>query len=227
MNRKKYKQRKEKLLEINRENLLKLLREEWDEIERAHEKKERREMLYHHTKEIGAVLAKSILVLAALGGTLAIAAVAPNIFAAIGRDSRQKRFFQAKEFKKTVARLKEKKLININHDRFIKLTPEGLARVAKITFNDLKIEKPKKWDGQWRIVIFDIPDRHEWSRDSFRKKLQEMGFLHLQKSVFVIPHPCLDEIKFLASFFNISSYIHFLETGAISNEEILKEHFDL
>lgn len=227
MKRKKYEKRRKKSLEGHRQELLWLLQKEWGEVERTHKKKELREKLYQYTKETGAVLAKTILVLAAIGGALTIAAVAPNIFAAAGRISGHRRFFHAKGLKKAVTRLREQKLIRVNNDEFIELTPRGLLRVANIAFDDLKIERPLKWDGLWRVVIFDIPDKHKWSRDGFRRKLRELGFLHLQKSVFVTPCPCLEEIKFLSSFFNIADYVHFLETSAISNNVALREHFSL
>jgi hypothetical protein len=227
MRRKKYEKRRKESLDGHREELLELLRKEWGEVERTHQKKELREKLYRYTKETGVVLAKTILVLAAVGGALTIAAVAPNIFAVAGRMSGQRRFFHDKEFKKAAARLREQKLIRVNNDKSIELTQKGLFRVANIAFGDLKIKKPPKWDGLWRVVIFDIPDKHKWSRDSFRRKLRELGFLHLQKSVFVTPYPCLAEIKLLSSFFNIADYTHFLQTSIVSNDGVLRKHFKL
>src|SRR3990167_4036341 len=38
------------------------------------------------------------------------------------------------------------------------------------------LKKDKKWDGKWRIVIFDIPETERRMRNFFRKKLAEIGF---------------------------------------------------
>ena len=58
----------------------------------------------------------------------------------------------------------------------------------------------KKWDGWWRIVIFDIIETKSWVRDRLRRKLLELGFGAWQKSVYVSPHDVAEDMKeFLAS----------------------------
>ncbi len=68
----------------------------------------------------------------------------------------------------------------------------------------LKIKKPKKWDGKWRIVIFDISQLKKVYRELFRSKLKELGFYQLQKSVWIVPFDCQDEIELLREFFGLS-----------------------
>jgi phenylacetic acid degradation operon negative regulatory protein len=58
----------------------------------------------------------------------------------------------------------------------------------------------KKWDGWWRIVIFDIAVTKNWLRDKLRRKLNELGFGRWQASVYVSPHDVAEDMKeFLAS----------------------------
>ena len=58
----------------------------------------------------------------------------------------------------------------------------------------------KKWDGWWRIVIFDIAVTKNWLRDKLRRKLNELGFGQWQASVYVSPHDVAEDMKeFLAS----------------------------
>jgi len=53
----------------------------------------------------------------------------------------------------------------------------------------------EKWDGWWRIVIFDIEEKNRYARDMIRKKLIELGFGMWQKSVYITPHPVAEEIN--------------------------------
>lgn len=57
-----------------------------------------------------------------------------------------------------------------------KLTEEG---------RDIMGSENEKWDGKYRIVIFDIPEQKRLIRDLFRRNLKKWGFKHLQKSVWI------------------------------------------
>ena len=62
----------------------------------------------------------------------------------------------------------------------LKLTQKGK--------NQLLIKKSlenKIWDGKYRVVSFDIPEKHRKVRDAFRHRLKEWGFKALQKSTWV------------------------------------------
>jgi len=91
----------------------------------------------------------------------------------------------------------------------------------------MSINIPARWDKKWRIVIFDIPEKFKAAREALRKKLKELGFTELQKSVWAFPYPCENEIKFLAEFFEISQYVRVLAVENISMDADLKLHFDL
>ena len=53
----------------------------------------------------------------------------------------------------------------------------------------------KKWDGYWRLVIFDIREKKRWKRESLRNKLKSLGFGLWQRSVYVSPHDFSLEIN--------------------------------
>lgn len=40
------------------------------------------------------------------------------------------------------------------------------------------------WDGKWRVVIWDIPEKRRMARDLLRYKLKQLGFSQLQKSIW-------------------------------------------
>ncbi|MBU0619346.1 CRISPR-associated endonuclease Cas2 [Patescibacteria group bacterium] len=53
----------------------------------------------------------------------------------------------------------------------------------------------KPWDGFWRLLIFDIPERKRHLRDQVRAKLNELGFAMIQRSVYISPHDFGDDLK--------------------------------
>ncbi|OGK42260.1 hypothetical protein A2954_04595 [Candidatus Roizmanbacteria bacterium RIFCSPLOWO2_01_FULL_37_12] len=57
-----------------------------------------------------------------------------------------------------------------------------------------KLEE-KKWDGWWRIVIFDIEEKKKYLRDRVREKLLGLGFGKWQESVYISPHPMAEEMN--------------------------------
>ena len=47
------------------------------------------------------------------------------------------------------------------------LSDEGRRCALNARFNIVAIEKPARWDGRWRIVMFDIPERLGNVRSAF------------------------------------------------------------
>lgn len=82
---------------------------------------------------------------------------------------------------------------NINGEIYIKFISK-----ADNFFNEkisLKKLSKKKWDGFWRLVIFDIKETNKSTRDLLRKKLKQLGFVMWQESVYITPHPINNEIN--------------------------------
>ena len=107
------------------------------------------------------------------------------------------------------------------------LTKKGNEYALEHKIDEIEIKKPKVWDRKWRIVIFDIPEKRRIARDALRNKLQKLGFKELQKSVFVFPYPCEEEMEFIVEFFKIRWYVRYAEISKVTNEEELKLHFEL
>lgn len=107
------------------------------------------------------------------------------------------------------------------------LTEKGKLRAMQFKVNDMEIKRSKRWDGKWRIVVFDIPEKIRAARDALRIKLCKLGFYELQKSVFIYPFECRDEIDFVAEVFQIRQHVRFGVLEHITNEAELIKHFDL
>jgi len=107
-----------------------------------------------------------------------------------------------------------------------KLTKKGIARLEQIQIRE-SIKK-QKWDGLWRIVIFDITEDKRAVRDAVRRKLKIFGFYPLQKSVFVFPFDCQKEILALTNFFEAEDNIeHIIAKSLGGREQKVREFFNL
>ncbi len=106
------------------------------------------------------------------------------------------------------------------------LSDKGKLKTLNYHFEEMRINF-ENWDKKWRIVIFDIPEKLRKGRDAIRDKLKKLGFYELQKSAFVIPYDCKDEIEFLVEFFDLKKYVRFGTLDSIDNEIHLKKIFGL
>ncbi len=84
--------------------------------------------------------------------------------------------------------------------------------------------KRAPWDKKWRVVIFDIPQELHKVRIKFRKKLKNLGFYMLQKSVFIFPYECEEELGNMCQYLKISDYVDVLlaERPGFKEDELLK-----
>lgn len=105
------------------------------------------------------------------------------------------------------------------------LTNKGKLKATHYYFKNI-IKNKVRWDGKYRLVMFDIPEKFKKERDRFRHQLKEFGFYELQKSVFVFPLDCKKEINFLIDFFNFKDHVNYgiLE---LENDDNLRKFFKL
>ena len=137
-----------------------------------------------------------------------------------------------KYFRRTLRRIRDKKLIKVVQKDgidFLEITRLGKKELLKYDIDDLEIKKPKIWDKKWRMVIFDIPEKYRNARMFLSKKLKEIGFFPLQKSVFIYPYECENEIDFIREFFGVEKFVILLHVPMMGDyyDLILKRHFNL
>ena len=56
----------------------------------------------------------------------------------------------------------------------------------------------RRWDGRWRLALFDVPETRTVVRNRLRRYLQSRGFGYLQNSVWITPDPIREERALLA-----------------------------
>ena len=184
-------------------------------------------------KERYGEIAKQILVAIGVAGVVVLAAAAPGVlYAAKLFDKGQGRFRKKDRTQKTsqaIRRLQKNRLLIIKEKKgkfVVELTREGKRKFKEIQFERLQIIKPPQWDKKWRIVIFDIPDKSfKRARDVLRGKLKEWEFYPLQKSVWVCPWPCENEIQLVAELYGIAPYVNIVVAEKILDDLSVRKHF--
>jgi phenylacetic acid degradation operon negative regulatory protein len=63
---------------------------------------------------------------------------------------------------------------------------------------DPQVQWTRKWDGRWRLVLFDVPVGQNARREKLRRYLRSRAFGCLQGSVWVTPDPLQGECEILA-----------------------------
>ncbi len=107
------------------------------------------------------------------------------------------------------------------------LTEAGKQKALTYTVDEMEIKKPKVWDKKWRFVLYDIHDSLKPVRDAFRDHIKQLGFYEFQRSVFIHPYDCKNEIDFLIELHDIRHSVRLVTATEIDNEPHLKEIFSL
>ena len=108
---------------------------------------------------------------------------------------------------------------------FFHLTPKGKLQILKYLHLE-KIRK-KKWDGRWRVIIFDIPETLRKWRGYIRNELKGLGFMPLQESVYLTPFPVTEELERFLKKWNLRKYFRYLTVTELDNDLEFKDFFGL
>lgn len=172
---------------------------------------------------VGAFLAGSILI----PGLPLVAK--PFIDTKRKKEANEWKRFNTWRLKQVVKRLQAQKYIEVaetSDGHVVRITEKGKQRLLQYDLGTLSITN-KKLDGKWRIIIYDVQDAHRSSRDLFRKTLRKLDFFQLQKSVYLTPYPCNDEIEYLRQVCSIGTEVIVLTVSGLENEQAYKEYFGI
>lgn len=136
------------------------------------------------------------------------------------------RFNQA-ALKRNIKRLQQQKvveIVNVNGTDVVKLTSKGRTKCFKFKLEEISLKK-QKWDGKWRIIMYDISKHKKNQQSAFRAVIKRINILLLQKSVYVTPYPCAKEIAYLREYFEISDDVILIQADAIENETAYRAYF--
>jgi predicted transcriptional regulator len=122
----------------------------------------------------------------------------------------------AKDFYNYLFRLEQQELI-LKTEKSVTITEEG----RKI----LKQLAPAK-DGIWKLVIFDIPEKHKYVRSVLRGKLKQLHFKKWQNSIWVSPYELSSEIEKELDDLGKKFFVRLIKTTQINHIESLQKLFE-
>ena len=110
----------------------------------------------------------------------------------------------------------------------IKLTELGLKKLQerqqkqkeKVLLN--KKVSNEKWDGKWRIVVFDIPEVNKRIRGVLRETLKVLEFKPLQRSVWISKNNFTTDLREWVNDLGLSDFILIFETKDLGLKPILQ-----
>ena len=174
---------------------------------------------------------QALLAAVALTGVVLVATIAPNAPAVLAKLPSVKRAQLRYRYRTALGRLVAQGYIAFEKrdgKQYARITEEGSKILAfeqeKARLSNIK---KKRWNGRWRVVIFDVPERRRVVRDRLRDIMKEVGFVRLQDSVWVFPYDCEDFITLLKAELKIGVAILYMVVEHIENDKYLREHFGL
>ena len=181
-------------------------------------------------KKLGPTSKKILLLLE--GGLALSLTRRPDIyFSIVKKIAKEWKKINERSLRDSIRKLYKSKMIDFRENQdgtvLTVLTNKGKKQILKYDIDKIEIKKPARWDKLWRLVVFDIPEDKNLGRKALAAKLKELGFYPMQKSVYIYPYECKDEIDFITEIFELSPYVRFLRVKDIDIELDLKERFYL
>jgi CRISPR-associated endonuclease Cas2 len=157
-------------------------------------------------------------------GIIGIALVAPNVLVAMKKlglfpHPRQKESINASK-----DNLIKKKFLELRNGK-LHITNKGKGYLSRNSFYKRIQDKKKKWDGRWRVLIFDIEEKERFVRDQIRNTLVAIGFMRLQNSVWIYPYDCEDLITLLKADLEVGKEVLYMIVEELEQDESIRSYF--
>jgi len=169
-----------------------------------------------------------ILMTVATVGILTIAMLAPNALQVLRPFLKHKKKYNLKYYLNQKARkLVRDGLLEIHtkgEKQFVSLTDKGKR---KLLYYQIMEKKKQKWDGKWRVVIFDVWENTRSKRNRLRNEIKDFGFIQLQRSVWIYPYECAEFIELLKTDLSFGKNIRYLVVESLDHDEKLRNYFNV
>jgi len=134
--------------------------------------------------------------------------------------------------RKSLEKLESKEIIDLEEkggNIFVKLKDKNNLTIIKYSTKALLNfkRKTKKWNKRWFLVFFDVPETQKNKRDYLRRFLVYIGFYQYQKSIYIFPYECENEIKLIKKIVEGAKYIKYIIAEKIEDEKLVKQYFKL
>lgn len=205
------------------ENLAKLCR-----LLLAQREQKIKESRYARVKEVLALLGQGAILGAAILAPKATTALAPSVRES--PDWEQWKHYNVSYLRRTLRRLEQQKDVEVAEEKgqsVIKLTSGGKRKILRYNIEGMSVPRPKQWDRQWRLVLYDVPVAKHSLGEMVRQALRTIGFYPIQKSVYLFPYPCFEQIEFLREYYGLGNSLQYMLVKEIEHDDAYKTYFAL
>src|SRR3989344_4670549 len=138
------------------------------------------------------------------------------------RNKRQKEWekYNLWRLRQMIKRMQKSKYVEIKEEKGtaqVKITEFGKKRLLVYDLEKIQLSEAN-WDGKWRLIIYDVKKAKRVNSETFRRTLLKLNLLKLQKSVYLTPFKCEDEVEYLRQLFDIGTEVQILTVGKLENE---------
>ncbi len=112
-------------------------------------------------------------------------------------------------------------------DRVIEKDETGVYTITEAGLKELSLSFPYvrfsvfEWDGKFRIVSYEIPEKKRALRDSLRREVAGWGLGPWHRSFWLTPHPIIAELDRLTRGTAWAEYIQVFEGSPVLGEQKL------
>lgn len=167
-----------------------------------------------------------ILQTISVAGIIGVGMIAPNVLSAMKKIGWLPHFRQKESINISKDRLIKRGMLQLRNGE-LKITQKGKFFLLRNTFYKNNKIRKEKWDGKWRVLIFDIPENLRFIRDQIRTTLIVIGFIRLQDSVWIYPYNCEDLIVLLKADLEIGKDLLYMIVDTLEDDEEIRDYFNL
>lgn len=111
----------------------------------------------------------------------------------------------------------------------VALTSTGKKLVKLYELDKMRLPESAKWDKKWRVIAYDIPIKKQKASSVLSHKFRQLNLFRLQKSIWIYPYDCKDEIDSICAIFDLNpdDYLMYLISEKIPREAEVRAYFNL
>jgi len=113
--------------------------------------------------------------------------------------------------------------------RYYALTERGRRRMNEAAERIYKFRR-ELWDGRWRILVYNIPEKKHELRSQIRQELKWLGWGSLSNSAWITPNNIVERTKEHLKSYRVNKYVEIFEATYLAfsdDQELLKKCWDL
>lgn len=118
--------------------------------------------------------------------------------------------------------IKSNLMVKSDHPHGYILTEKGYEELC-LEFPFFRFVK-SEWDGSWRVISYEIPEKKRDLRDRLRRSMRGWGLGPWHRSFWITPHPIIENLRTLVYGKEEEKYIQAFEsTHIFGNKQALIE----